>query len=232
MKNLFLFSTALFTALVISSCNSDDLNLQAAEVAESNYMYEMNELPTFSSPVNEISQTEIDGLIQMREEEKLALDVYDSFYDSYKLVVFDRISNSESRHTTAVLSLINYFGLSDPAKTEIGQFSNADIQTLYDQLIAAGNSSVEALKIGAYIEEYDIADLKELINETENIDIKTVYSHLLRGSENHLRAFVRNLKVRGTVYEHQLLNSDDYDTILKGESIAPVLDSAGNCINN
>jgi len=232
MKNLFLFSTALFTALVISSCNSDDLNLQAAEVAGSNYMYEMNELPTFSSPVNEISQTEIDGLIQMREEEKLALDVYDSFYDSYKLVVFDRISNSESRHTTAVLSLINYFGLSDPAKTEIGQFSNADIQTLYDQLIAAGNSSVEALKIGAYIEEYDIADLKELINETENIDIKTVYSHLLRGSENHLRAFVRNLKVRGTVYEHQLLNSDDYDTILKGESIAPVLDSAGNCINN
>ena len=232
MKNLFLIAASLLTAVLTSSCNTDDNNLQAAEIAESSFMYEMSELPAFSSSTTELSQTEKDGLIVMRKEEKMALDVYNSFYNSYNLIVLNNIAKSELRHTNAVLSLINYFGLTDPAKSETGQFSSSDIQALYNQLISAGSNSVEALKTGAYIEEYDIVDLKKLISETENNDIKTVYTHLMRGSENHLRAFVRNLKVRNVTYTNRILSSEDFNLILDGGSIAPVLDSTGNCINN
>jgi hypothetical protein len=43
-------------------------------------------------------------------------------------------------------------------------------------LTSEGNTIENALSTGAFIEEYDIADLKKLIAETQNADIKLVYA--------------------------------------------------------
>jgi hypothetical protein len=43
------------------------------------------------------------------------------------------------------------------------------------------------------IEEKDIGDLKAGIANTTHSDIKTVYSNLLQGSNNHLPAFKNQL---------------------------------------
>jgi len=37
---------------------------------------------------------------------------------------------------------------------------------------------------------------------------------MLKGSENHLRAFVRTLKIRGVVYTPQILSSTDFNAII------------------
>ena len=76
--------------------------------------------------------------------------------------------------------------------------------------MAEGVNEVEALKIGAFIEEYDIADLEKLISETDNIYIVRVYTNLLNGSKNHLRAFVKNLSSRNVVYQPQILSQSEY----------------------
>jgi hypothetical protein len=99
-----------------------------------------------------------------------------------------------------------------------GQFSNPEIQDLYNKLVEKGSTIEEALAVGAYIEEYDIADLAKLIEETQNADIKTVYSNLLKGSENHLRAFVRSLTVRKVEYVPQILSEENYAAILAGKN--------------
>jgi len=225
-----LLALALFS-LTISfiSCEPTDANLLTEDM-ESGVMNEVMSIPAMSTDSTDLTDSDHAGLLKMREEEKLAQDVYDSFYNTYNLIVFDRISNSEIRHTEAVLSLINYYKMTDPAIAEAGKFSNVKVQDLYDKLIASGTSDMEALKTGAYIEEYDIADLKKLIVESQNQDIVNVYAHLLRGSEFHLRAFNRNLKVRGIVYERQILSEEDFNTILSGKSIAPAIDSTGQCI--
>ncbi len=171
-------------------------------------------IPVFTTDTNSLSQSEINGLLLMREEEKMAQDVYDSFYSTYGILNFDRISNSESRHTAAVLALINHFGLTDPALAIPGKFSSTVVQGLYDQLVAAGTTDNLALSTGAFIEEYDIADLKKLLAETTNTDIIAVYSNLLKGSENHLRAFVRTLTIRGIVYSPQILSPTDFAAII------------------
>jgi len=135
-------------------------------------------------------------LTYMREEEKLARDVYLYLYDKWQLRPFNNISKSEQRHMDSVKSLLDSYGIPDPAAgKEKGEFTNLELQKLYNELINQGSISlVEAIKVGIIIEETDIADLEEAISLTISDDIKTIYSNLLRGSQNHLKAFNSNLE--------------------------------------
>jgi hypothetical protein len=133
------------------------------------------------------------GLLFMREEEKLARDVYLALFDEWGLRVFDNIADSEQQHMEAVLGLILKYGLDDPALGP-GEFLNPDLQGLYYQLLAKGRLSiVDAIEVGVIIEETDIEDIDALLQETTKNDIKRVYSNLLDGSYNHLAAFNSHL---------------------------------------
>jgi hypothetical protein len=168
-------------------------------------------------PLESISEEEKDGLLYMREEEKLARDVYIYMYSLYSQPIFNNISKSEQRHTDAIKALLDRYEIEDPVKEDIqGSFTNAKLQKLYDQLIEKGkNSRIEGLKVGALIEETDIIDIKnELEKNVDNQDISTVYTNLLRGSGNHLRAFVRMLKASGIEYSPVLLEQDSFDEII------------------
>ncbi|MFN8470282.1 MAG: DUF2202 domain-containing protein [Caldilineaceae bacterium] len=140
-----------------------------------------------------LSPTESASLQNMREEEKLAHDVYVTLYAKWGLRAFNNISRAEQRHTDAIVTLLNRYGVSDPAAgNAVGVFSNPDLQALYDKLVAQGSiSTAEALKVGVLVEQTDIADLKTHIAETTKADILQVYNNLLAGSQNHLRAFSR-----------------------------------------
>jgi hypothetical protein len=140
-----------------------------------------------------LTETEIQNLMHMREEEKIARDVYLSFYEKYNMQIFSNIAKSEQRHMDAVLGLIEGYGLTDPAEgKDIGEFT-PDFQTLYDALIAEGTSLTKALEVGVKIEEMDIDDLTEYLSETETANIIQVYSNLLAASQNHLKAFTSKL---------------------------------------
>jgi len=140
-----------------------------------------------------LTETEIQNLMHMREEEKIARDVYLSFYEKYNMQIFSNIAKSEQRHMDAVLGLIEGYGLTDPAEgKDIGEFT-PDFQTLYDALIAEGTSLTKALEVGVKIEEMDIDDLTECLSETETANIIQVYSNLLAASQNHLKAFTSKL---------------------------------------
>lgn len=142
----------------------------------------------------ELSEGEIAGLLRMREEEKLARDIYLAFSEIYDVPVFSKIAASEERHMAAILFLIEGYGLSDPvAGKEIGEFTDA-FQELYYDLFAKGSSGLEeAYEVGITIEEKDIEDLQGYIEETEVTTIIKIYSNLLNASENHLEAFKKRI---------------------------------------
>ncbi len=165
---------------------------------------------------DELTKEEIDGLLLMREEEKLARDVYLALYEKWNLSTFYEIGQgSEAAHMDAIKMLLDRYGLEDPIGEDIsGVFVNEELQKAYDELIEKGNKSIEdAILAGAYIEELDIYDLERLIKETDNDDIKIVYQNLLKGSRNHLRAFNRQLKRYSLSYEAQFLTREEYDRI-------------------
>jgi len=142
-----------------------------------------------------LSVAEIEGLLFMREEEKLARDVYLTLNDLWNLRIFQNIARSESTHMEAILTLVDRYRLEDPAyNLGVGEFTNPNLQALYDQLVAQGAQSIsEALKVGVAIEEIDILDLEAQIAESDQADIVGVYEQLLKGSRNHLRSFTKAL---------------------------------------
>jgi hypothetical protein len=162
-----------------------------------------------------LSQAEINDLKFLREEEKLARDVYLFSYNKYQISIFNSISQSEQKHMTSVLSLLNKYGISDPASAEIGVFVNQDLQTLYNSLTAQSDiSSVEALKVGATIEDLDINDIDNFIVNTTKSDLLSVYDNLTCGSKNHIRNYTSQLVINGEVYVPQFISVEYYNIIL------------------
>jgi hypothetical protein len=142
----------------------------------------------------DLSAAEAEALQYMREEEKLAHDVYVTLYEQWGLPIFQNISQSEQTHTEAVKALLERYGVADLASETAGVFNNPELQSLYTNLIARGSQSLaEALKVGAAIEELDILDLQERLAQTDNADIEQVFNNLLQGSNKHLSAFTRTL---------------------------------------
>ncbi len=165
----------------------------------------------------ELSEAEILALNFMREEEKLAQDVYLALSDLWGQQTFGNIAQSEAMHMDSVLAILEAYGLADPAAgNSTGVFSDPALQALYDELVARGSQSLaEALKVGAEIEEIDILDLQARISQTSNAQIQAVYNSLLEGSYNHLRSFVQTLQNQtGETYQPQHLTSEAYQTIL------------------
>jgi hypothetical protein len=92
-----------------------------------------------SLPKQALDPAEAKGLLYLREEEKLARDVYAQLYAVPGSHVFARISQSEQRHFDALKVLLDRYGLSDPAADKgVGLFSDGGLQTLYSDLVTKG----------------------------------------------------------------------------------------------
>jgi hypothetical protein len=221
MKTMKLVTVVAGIIFLFASCsesvtNVDEMISSEADIKSTELVAAPGDSCDFTAVLND---EEIDGLLEMREEEKLAGDVYRAFYKVHEHIIFDNISKSEDAHSSAVLHLINGFELIDPALEEEGVFTNPLFNQLYADLTSQGNSNlVDALKVGAFIEEYDIADLERLIEETENETIKRVYANLLRGSKIHIKAFTNVLKVYGETYTPTVISQEEYENILNEDT--------------
>jgi hypothetical protein len=199
-KNLF---ATVLTLIMLSSCSNENDNQS-------------------STP---LTQSEIDDLKFLREEEKLARDVYLFSYEKYQVSSFNSISQSEQKHMNSVLNLMNKYGIPDSASSEIGIFNNPDLQLLYTALTTQSDISLEeALKAGATIEDLDINDISDFISNTTKSDLLNVYDNLTCGSKNHIRSYTSQLSSNGVTYIPQFISDEHYNTILS--------ESNGGCGNN
>ena len=204
LKSLSFFLLAVVFTVTLASCGKDDTNPanDDANINNTNLQTQINSLPKEA-----LSQDELNNLAYLREEEKLARDVYITLYNKWKVNIFTNISASEQTHMDAVLSLLNKYALPDPVGSNaVGVFKDSALQNLYNQLVAKGNISVlDAYKVGATIEDVDIFDLKNALLKTDNQDIRLVYDMLTKGSRNHIRSFYKNILNTGGTYTPQYI---------------------------
>lgn len=163
-----------------------------------------------------LTESEIEGLLLMREEEKLARDVYLTLGKKWNLPIFSNIARSEQTHMDMVKDLLDKYNIPDPVKdNSIGVFSNKKLDVLYNQLVEKGNKSLlDALLVGATVEDLDIKDLQDLLEDTQLADISFVYENLMRGSRNHLRAYVRQIEQRGGKYTPKYISRVYYQKVI------------------
>lgn len=167
-----------------------------------------------------ITPEEEQALTYMREEEKLAHDVYTFMNNKYDHKVFRNISSAETRHGGFVKELLDRYSVADPSdgKKE-GEFTNSDLAAVYTRLTEKGGISLnEAFKCGAEIEELDISDLNKRIDQSTSPDVKQTLMNLRDGSYRHLQAFMRNLKANGESYTPVHLTQAQFDEILSSDN--------------
>jgi hypothetical protein len=219
-KQLLFSLLLLGGALTLSGCEKDEIRKDPLiEVDEEGNTRFNNNLQTSvdNLPTEELNAGELASLAFIREEEKLARDIYLSLFNLWGKNVFTNISSSESTHMEAVLVLLNKYNLEDPVGgSDLGAFEDPELQALYNDLFAYGQVSlIQALEVGARVEEVDILDIQtDLDDFVDNQDIILVYENLMKGSRNHLRSFVRNLAQEGIVYQPVYLDQESYNAII------------------
>ena len=200
-KRLAPFLLALSMGVGLAACGSEGAGQGAAGL-----------VPAANPSEGPLTKAEADTLVFMREEEKLARDVYLALgpLDS----MFANIAASEQKHMDALKLLLDRYAVADPALAQ-GVFANPELQKLYDQLVADGRrSQLDAYRVGALIEELDIADLERLTALLTHSDVAGTYAQLTRGSRNHLRAFDGRITSAGARYTPVHLDQAAYDAIV------------------
>lgn len=196
MKKIRILPFLLVSIVLLSACDKDDDNQTSAP----------------------LSDPDKSGLLFMLEEEKMARDVYIYLFDTWGLTQFENINESEASHVNAVASTLDKFNVPYTILVE-GTYNNSELQDLYFTLIEQGEvSAVEALKVGATIEDLDIVDLQQFMDATSNPKILKLYERLQCGSRNHLRSFVNGLENAGSSYQPQYLSEDAYNQIISGQN--------------
>ena len=197
---LMLFGFLTFGLFI--ACSDNDANLSEEEAL-----------------VNSVdSEEDINALLFMLEEEKLARDTYMYLDGLWGIDQFANIKLSEQSHMNAVVKLLVQYNI-DHTILPDGEFNNEELQDFYNQFVEKGQiDRVNALEVGATIEDLDIVDLENYIKATSNTDIITVFESLQCGSRNHLRSFVRGLENSGASYTPQFLTIENYNLIVSDNS--------------
>jgi len=218
MKNIltrivFLVTFSLITLLSISCAKKDSIS-NADYYGQFNSSNINNQIALI--PITALSDVELNGLLHMREEEKLARDVYTTMYNKYGVKIFSNIYASEQTHMDALLQLLNKYAIADPVGTNaVGIFKDGGLQSLYNSLVSKGNLSIlDAYKVGATIEDLDLYDLKIESARVDNADILLVYQMLSKGSRNHMRAFYSNISSLSGSYVPQFITQAEFEAII------------------
>lgn len=185
-----------------------------------------------SLPKETLSAAEAAEVVFLREEEKLARDVYRALFAAHGDRVFANIAGAEQRHMDHVKLLLDRYELADPAAaTAPGEFKDSRLAALYTDLVARGKASlVEALKVGATIEDLDLADVGKALAASDNRDVDAVMQNLAKGSRNHLRAFSRRLTALGASYTAQYLPAEEVARILAAPRERGAVDETGKLL--
>ncbi len=215
MRRIQIIATLLLF-ITVTACEADNGMGPQSPVMDEAAQLDLIKDAVNELPAGDISQEVIDGLILMREEEKLARDVYQHFYDLYSTNVFRNIARSEARHMSAIKTLLDKYGIADPVTDDTrGVFTDPHMTDLYSQLTTAGEKSLlDAMIVGATIEDLDIKDLMELSEDVEAEDILMVYRNLTKGSRNHMRAFHSQIERNNGSYTPQYISQELYDDII------------------
>ena len=225
MKQKIILSSIIAASFFLTACGSSgndgnkNGNGGGNHGNKGNGGVDVNSYPTYS-----LTQQNKNDLAFMGNEERLAYNVYMNLYNYHNnngneiKQLYNISSGSEVKHIETVRDLVNKYNIkpedltvldsapvasstTDQSDLPDDKYGVAHIQTLYNDLMAKGESSVQdALEVGCMIEVTDINDLNPKIQNAIDSgakDLEDAFSFLRDGSYNHYWAFDKGLKNLG-----------------------------------
>jgi hypothetical protein len=198
----------LFILAALSACGPSDLSEPSVGDAPSD--------GTTGVASSELSAAVAADLTFIRQEEKLARDVYLTLFERWGAPSFSSIAQSEQQHMDVMRGLLATYGVADPvADAGRGVFVDPMLQGLYGELVTRGETSLTAaLAVGADIEDLDLVDIETRLGSSPPADVVAAYQSLMKGSRNHLRSYVSQLSGAGASYSPTYLTTEAYAAII------------------
>lgn len=222
-----LMASAAVVVLATASCTKENPATEAEEIMASGIQmsvlqvksdgtttFDMTAMSAPFDSTTDLTASEIEYIYAVREDEKLAGDLYSAFFSLYKLKAFENIAKAEGNHMKATERLLDYYGIEYPTAGEKGKFENPARQALYDSLLQKGATALEAFKVMAQYEEYNIVQYKADLTGIINPNVKIVIENLEKGSENHFKATIRQITALGGTYTAQIMTQEEYRAII------------------
>ena len=148
-----------------------------------------------------LSSAEVATLIYLREEGKLARDIFVSMYRNWGSETFSNSAFSKQIHMDAMKEMLDAYKLPDPIQSHAGVFINPDLKARYDQLLTSGlRSYIDSLYVGATIEENNSLTIRGAIKESTHTDLTKSYRALLDESKKNLDVYIKLLASKGVGY--------------------------------
>jgi hypothetical protein len=169
--------------------------------------------PAFDSTAD-LTADEIEFIFAVREDEKIARDLYISFFGKFGLKPFENIGKAEDNHIKATEKLFDYYEIDYPALSGNGKFENAIRQKLFDSLLLKVNTELDAFKVMAVLEESNIVEYGAVIKTVVNPNIKMVIENLAKASANHFKAAIRQITALGGTYTPEFLTQEQYRAVI------------------
>ncbi len=161
----------------------------------------------------QITETEAGDLQLLREEEKLARDLFRDWSDRSEL--FGAVAHSKQLHFEIVGALLQRHQVTDRTLGGEGLYVFPQLQTLHQELLARGGSTeLEALAAGAELHERDLVGLEEAAGRSQLEDVRASLAEIQRGARNHLRGCVEELALQGVDYAPRLLSPEAFAAII------------------
>jgi hypothetical protein len=199
------------------------MNRVTAFLAAAGCLLICSQLNAAASGSDQPSQLSLDSstasqLQYLYDQEKLALDLNWVFHWKWDEPTFQSLGALERRHMDALHALMKGYGLKPLLESKAeGGYGEDDHQRAWDQLLSRGSvSRLEAYRSIAYVEEWDITEIRALIGTTNQQSVINASTELLTGAEQHLQRLVSRIKGLGRHYEAQLLSQSDVDEICAG----------------
>lgn len=168
-------------------------------------------------------------LIRLYEEEILAHDLYVTLGRQFpEIMPLRNIPRSEQMHRAALATVLKTAGIRLPRPPRGQRYATPGLDATFDQWLADGSkSAADACRAGVRLEDHDIAELRQA--QLAFPAHRAVLERLEAASNQHLRAFHRNLTARGGGYTPEALTAADIDSILKAAGPAQGGCGAGGC---
>lgn len=194
--------------------NEDPIVLLNVESDGTSLLTRANAAPIFevTSP---LTADEIEFLYAIREDEKLAHDLYKAFSAKYPTAApISKIATAEASHVACIEAMLDYYEIAYPTLSANGVFEDPTRQARYNELVNKSSTLVEAFSTMARVEDETIFAYQSVQGQIINVNISLVVANMIKASSNHLRATVRQVITLGGTYTPSFLTTEEFDAII------------------
>ncbi len=148
-----------------------------------------------SLPHEEIDNNELDSLQYVIEMQEFSKDIFNRFYQLWRLPLFVNLSHDSQQSIDQLNILLKKYDLSVNLKKKEGHYFNDHFNKLYNNFITTGKLSLfESLRVCATIEDLKIFEMNVLESKVDNSDIKLLYKHFIQYARKSIQKIHSKLR--------------------------------------